>query len=149
LFRLINDWIQPLLMLRDTRLALGRMLHEMSSDEQNEKLLQQIKRFIGSMFRQLQSVQEAFAEFEYPFDHARKQISIADFLVESQPEEDDPGAMYEASEKLAERFLQLHTLVFGRLCQAAETVEQFFGMPLLPEPPESDDDDEENDSENE
>lgn len=151
LFRLINDWIQPLLMLRDTRLALGRMLHEMSSDEQNEKLLQQIKRFIGSMFRQLQSVQEAFAEFEYPFDHARKQISIADFLVESQPEEDDPGAMYEASEKLADRFLQLHTLVFGRLCQAAETVEQFFGMPLLPEPPEADDDDddEEHDSENE
>ena len=141
LFRQINDWIEQLLILRDTRLALGRMIHELESSEKNEKLVEQIKRFIGSMFRQLQGIQEAFADIPYPFDHARKQVSVADFLVESQPDEDDPGEMYEASDRLADRFMQLHTLVFGRLCQAAETVEGFFGMPLLPEPPESEEDD--------
>ena len=145
LFRLINDWIEPLLILRDTRLALGRMIHELESSENNEKLVQQIKRFIGSMFRQLQGIQEAFADIPYPFDHARKQVSVADFLVESQPDEDDPGAMYEASDNLADRFMQLHTLVFGRLCQAAETVEGFFGMALLPEPPDSEEDDDDDD----
>ena len=148
-FRLINDWIEPLLILRDTKLALGRLIHQLESSENNEKLVQQIKRFIGSMFRQLQGIQKAFADIPYPFDHARKQISVADFLVESQPDEDDPGAMYEASDKLADRFMQLHTLVFGRLCQAAEAVEGFFGMPLLPEPPASEDDDEDDEEDDE
>ena len=142
LFRQLNEQIEPMLQIRDSKLAVGRLFHAMEANSENEQLMQKIKSTLEELHESITSLQLVFADIQYPFDHAKKGLTVAEFLVPRSPPADEPGEIYEAADTLTERYPQLHGRVFGRLCQVTELIETHLGLPVLDEPEDNDDDQE-------
>ena len=140
LFRRLNDQVDSLLTLRDDKLALGKLFSAMESHSGNEKLLTRIRKTLEQLHQHVEHFQAIFDDVLYPFDHAKKGLTVAGFLVQKTPDADDPGEVYEAAENLIDRFPQLQGRLLGRLCQIAELVETHCGLPRLEDPADDDDD---------
>jgi len=78
----------------------------------------------ASMIGTTNSLLEAAAGLEYPFDHARGKVLLRDFLVETSSHADESIHAFLRARALVDRFLALYERVTGRLAQLALQAEQ-------------------------
>lgn len=147
MFQHVNERLGQLLMIRDSQITLGKLLSILSDNNDNEKLINHIRQSMQTLFEHITDLRSSFEDLAYPFDHARADISVADYLLKEIPDRENPVALYEAADGIGNALPPLQARVLGRLCQIAECVETHFGLPLLENPaePEIDLEDEDED----
>lgn len=139
LFNHVNERLGQLLVIRDSQIAMGKLLSLLSENNDNPQLISQITDRMAEMKDHILHLRESFEGIQYPFDHARADISVADYLLKSIPDGENPFELYEAADSIGNALPPMQARVTGRLCQIAEIVETHFGLPLL-EDPEDDED---------
>ncbi len=148
IFSHINERLGQLLVIRDAQIAMGKLLSLLSDNNENQQLINQITSRMAELHDHIVHLRESFETIAYPFDHARADISVADYLLKELPDRENPVALYEAADSIGNALPPMQARVTGRLCQIAEMVETHFGLPPLEDPPDNeevdlgDDDDE-------
>lgn len=148
IFNHINERLGQLLVIRDAQIAMGKLLSLLSENSENPQLITQIQERMADLADHIIHLRESFESTPYPFDHARADITVADYLLKTLPDPENPVSLYEAADAIGHALPPMQARVTGRLCQIAEMVETYFGLPLLEDPPEDeevnleDDDDE-------
>ena len=136
MFQHVNERLGQLLMIRDSQITMGKLLSILSDNNDNEKLIAHIRQSMQTLFEHITDLRSSFDDLPYPFDHARADISVADYLLKEIPDRENPVALYGAANAIGNALPPLQARVLGRLCQIAECVETHFGLPLLEDPPE-------------
>jgi len=137
LFSHVNERLGQLLVIRDAQIAMGKLLTLLSASNNSGPLIEQIKTRMAELNDHIVHLRESFESIPYPFDHARADISVADYLLKELPDRENPVALYEAADSIGNALPPLQARVTGRLCQIAEMVETHFEMPLLEDPPDN------------
>jgi hypothetical protein len=91
-------------------------------------------RLMTTMTAHMKSIRSALSDIEYPFDHARGQINLGEFLLDPLPDAENPGEVYGSAERLLDRFFRLQARILGRKCLMGESVLSAIGLAPLPEP---------------
>ena len=139
----INERIGQLLEIRDAQIVLGKLLSILSDGNDNPTILENIHSQMVELSDLIVDMHASFQQTRYPFDHAKADISMAEYMLKTLPDPENPIELYEAADTIGHSLPPLQARVLGRLCQFAEQVESILGQPLLTDPPEDDDDDEE------
>ncbi|MFO1000370.1 MAG: M48 family metalloprotease [Planctomycetaceae bacterium] len=134
LFNHVNERLGQLLVIRDAQIAMGKLLSLLSESNDNPQLISQITDRMAEMKDHILHLRESFEGILYPFDHARADISVADYLLKSIPDGENPFELYEAADSIGNALPPMQARVTGRLCQIAEMVETHCGLPLLEDP---------------
>ena len=137
MFEHVNERLGQLLQIRDAQITMGKLLSMLSDHNDNAQLISHIKQSMQELYEHVVHLRGTFENLPYPFDHARADISVADYLLKEIPDREDPVALYEAADAIGNALPPLQARVTGRLCQIAECVETYFGLPLLEDPPEA------------
>jgi len=133
---LLNRQHDALLALRNDQAAMGVLLGSIEGNQQNESLFKTIHSQMAHLSGKVRGLYQALAREPYPFDHAKGQISVNHYALESLPIDDDLGAIYDAADCLLDKVPTLYSRVVCQLAEIAEQVETAFGLPPLPEPVE-------------
>ena len=136
IFNHVNERLGQLLVIRDAQIAMGKLLSILSDNNHGQPLIAQINERMAELYDHITHLRESFESIPYPFDHARADISLADYLLKQLPDRENPVALYEAADSIGNALPPLQARVTGRLCQIAEMVETHFGLPLLEDPPD-------------
>ncbi len=134
LFNHVNERLGQLLVIRDAQIAMGKLLSLLSESNDNPQLISQITDRMAEMKDHILHLRESFEGILYPFDHARADISVADYLLKTIPDGENPFELYEAADSIGNALPPMQARVTGRLCQIAEMVETHCGLPLLDDP---------------
>lgn len=106
--------------------ALARQLKKNSDDRQLDEVIQEKIEALRSSFSELEM---RLGNCDYPFDHARNDVTLAKFLVPFIPEPGDLGSCLRIGDETVQRTNDLASRLAGRLCCRAETVEKAFSLP--------------------
>ena len=127
-------------------LLMGGLSQLLSKGEQPSKThIDGIIGCVEEICHRLKVMKKSLTKHPYPFEHARDDITLDEFLVPFIPDADDQeswGSVFDATTELFERLVGLQLRLFARLAFAAEKVETALGLPELPEPNLDDSDDE-------
>jgi Zn-dependent protease with chaperone function len=123
--------------LRDQYVALATLLKRIEGNRENESLINGIRSGSAGLIEQLRAVRGAFGTTAYPFDHATRGISLADFVVDAVPTNaDEIGAVYGAADSALDRAFGVYFRAISFLSLVAERVESALGLPPAADPPE-------------
>ena len=140
IFSHVNERLGQLLVIRDAQIGMGKLLSVLSENSESEKLYTQIQQRMAELNDHIVHLRQSLESTPYPFDHARADISVADYLLKELPDPEDPIALYEAADAIGHGLPPMQARVTGRLCQIAEMVETHFGLVPLEDPPEQEED---------
>ena len=112
---------------------LVQLLNQLSERGQDESLIDSIRQAMQSSSGLLASTRAALKNANYPFDHAKGKISIADYVLPKLPNAEDPVAICHALDAMIDSVFQLKARMTGQLCVVAENVESAIGLEPLPE----------------
>lgn len=129
----INLWLA----LRNRFSVLGALFSRLEGQKENATLLGTLEKNISQLVRQIRDLQHELSQVRYPFDHAKAEPTVAEFLLPQPFNENDWGAVLSAGHALVEGFPRLYARMFGRLTALAEEVESLLGLPRLPQPEEA------------
>ncbi len=130
----LNRVNQPMLELRTANSALAILCNNLNGNQDNEALISAIRSRMQSVLVHIRQLKDALANVAYPFDHAKGQLSVGDYVVPSVPLVDDLGGIYEAGGTLVDNLVTLHVRVMARIASICEHVETAIGLPRM-EPP--------------
>lgn len=130
----VYQMLPRFLELRDNRFMLQILSGKTDANKDNSKLPTRFRKTVREMYEAISALDSAFLSFDYPFDHAQENITVAGFLLKQLPEPEDPGEVYQACEMLVERLPRFQARILGRLCIIAEAVETELGMEPLKNP---------------
>lgn len=125
-----------LLAVRNRLQSLGTLAEQVEDSQVDEKLYRKLMSASRHLNAEIHDFRVAFEDTPYPFEHAKKGITIARFLVDKLPANKSIGANLEAAEQLIDRAHSLYYRVLGQLVLAAEKAEAAVGLEPLPEPPQ-------------
>lgn len=134
LFNHVNERLGQLLVIRDAQIAMGKLLSLLTESTDNPQLISQITDRMAEMKEHILHLRESFEGILYPFDHARADISVADYLLKTIPDGENPFELYGAADSIGNALPPMQARVTGRLCQIAEMVETHVGLPPLEDP---------------
>ncbi|MBN2296014.1 MAG: M48 family metalloprotease [Pirellulales bacterium] len=121
------------------RNQLVHLLNQLSERGQDEGLIQSIRQAMQMSGGLLVRTREALKGVQYPFDHAKGKISIAEYVLPKLPDSEDFAAICHALDTLIDNVFQLKAHMVGQLCVIAESVESAIELNPLPSPqPETD-----------
>jgi hypothetical protein len=110
--------------LRQSYVLLTSLSYISLSNQGNEKLAEMIqemktecKGHLAALYGQLKGV-------AYPFDHGQADISIAEYMMENDPEYIKEGAVLQLCESVIDKMFAFHARLLGRLAIIAKTVEE-------------------------
>ncbi|MCE9556994.1 MAG: M48 family metallopeptidase [Planctomycetes bacterium] len=117
-----------------THAVLTHLLERISAGERDDGLIAATRQQMEESTQVIGELRGALADCDYPFDHAKGQISIAEYALPELPDPESPGEIHGAGERLRDSVGHLRARTLGRLCSVAEQVEMALGLPPLPEP---------------
>jgi len=118
--------------LGGARAALAAILENFGGNEQNVKLHQAILKQAGVVREKLEELKASIGhDLPYPFEHAKGEITMAEFAVPSIPDANDIGEMLEVVERAFDHLGTVYVRLLGRLAVIVERVETFLGLPVL------------------
>ena len=107
---------------RTYRLLTSLAYHRLGSpdtealDELIQNMQRECKGHLTNLYGQL-------TDMAYPFDHARPDISVAEIVMENDPEKMDEKAVLRMTESVMDKIFTFHARLLGRLANIAGTVE--------------------------
>jgi Zn-dependent protease with chaperone function len=129
----VSNHHASLLELRNCNAILVALLGHLEGNERNETLIREILDFSGRVREQLSSIQNTFSRTDYPFDHARGEISVSHYLLKVIPPPEEVGAVFETADGVLHGLFSLYARCLGRLSQFVEAVETNLGHQPLPQ----------------
>jgi Zn-dependent protease with chaperone function len=116
--------------LRNQYVGFATLLGRLQANAQSEPLVNAIRAASAALAKQLAAVHAAFAEAAYPFEHARSDVRLADFVVEAQPGADDIGAVYGQADGALDRAYGIYFRGLALVAATVERVESVMGLEL-------------------
>lgn len=141
MFLHINERLGQLMEIRDGQIVLGKLLSILADGNENAAIFERIHNQMTELNDLIVDMHSSFQQTPYPFDHAKADISMAQYMLKTLPDHENPVEIYEAADTIGNSLPPLQARVLGRLCQFVEQVESALGMSVLEDPPEDDDDD--------
>lgn len=138
----INGKSEDLIQMRNTHAGLQALFTKLGSLHKQD-LVNELVREIKDVYQRLARLRESLLLVGYPFDHANRGTTMADYALPAMPERDDIIQIYQAAEQLGMAMVSFYPRLAGRLAIMAEQVETLFGLAPLPEPPEEEDEEDE------
>jgi hypothetical protein len=71
----------------------------------------------------------------YPYTHANKRVTVAQYAMTSLPPAEEPVSVHNAADSATDAVYSLYVCLLSDLAARAEKVEETFGLPPLPGPP--------------
>ncbi|HWB11252.1 MAG TPA: M48 family metallopeptidase [Pirellulales bacterium] len=127
----VGGWLA----LRNRMAVLSKLLSRLEGQRDNATLLGSLEKNMSLLVRQIRDLQHELSRVRYPFEHATKEPTVAEFLVPQPFNERDWSSILSAGSAVLEGFPRLYGRMFGRLTLLAEEVEALLGLARLPEPP--------------
>jgi hypothetical protein len=121
--------------LRNAHATQAALLSRLDGNEENQRLIKALLKRTASVANHLRQLRTTFARHRYPFDHAKGETTIGNYLVEALPSNDQLPEALQTSETLLERLPSLYCRILGRLVTVVENVEKALGLDPLPKPP--------------
>jgi hypothetical protein len=131
---LVGSQVGGWLGLRNRMTVLRALFSRLNGQRENAALLGSLEKNMSLLIRQIRDVQGELSRVRYPFQHATKDPTVAEFLLPEPFDERDWSAVLSAGSALEEGFPRLYARMFGRLTGLAEQVEALLGMPRLADP---------------
>lgn len=128
----VNTWLG----VRNRMAVLSTLFSRTESQKDNAALLGSIEKNLSLLARQVRDLQFELSHVRYPFDHAKADPTLAEFLLPDRFNERDWPAVLGAAQQVMEGFPRLYARLLGWLTALAEQVEAAVGLPPLPAPPE-------------
>jgi len=117
--------------------SLRALLRHLDEWETEEKLRIRTGSLVRALATERRQLGESLAGQAYPFDHARKDATIADYAVPELSVDEDPTAeTYEACRQTTTNVYRLYYRLLSGLASVAERVESSLGLEVLPDPPD-------------
>ena len=138
----LNGKSEDLLQLRNSHAALRSLFMQLKGHERDQQLIREILRETKDVFDRLAQLRQSLAMVRYPFDHAKGNITMAEYALEEMPDRENPFHIYEAAEQFGMAMSAFYPRLAGRLAVMAEKVENLIGLFPLAEPPEENEDEE-------
>jgi Zn-dependent protease with chaperone function len=135
----LNQKVGSVEELQFGNLRLAEMFERLSQEQATESDIEAAQEQMRQNTGLILKVRDSLTKYEYPYDHAKANITVGEFALATLPDSENPGQIYEAAGNLIETSVQLRARLTGHLCQIAEQVERVLGLKPLPEPPDEDD----------
>jgi len=123
--------LAAILSLRNELAVLTALCGHLSGSESNTLLVKKIHEGLRTVHERIASVYELFAHLPYPFDSAKGEIPLTQYLLEKMPPRDDLASTYEAADHLFDNLMTVYVRAMDRLCLITEGVETAAGYEPL------------------
>lgn len=130
----IYDQFVQILKLRENYLTMSVLLANLQNNEENEKLIAKIRRYLRSTHEILQDMESKLSDVNYPFEHASGEITLAKHFINKLPAWEDLNELYLTTEEALDRFFSLYFRILGRFTLIAEKFETAMGFTQMAEP---------------
>lgn len=137
--RILGEHIESAIELLDQQVGLELVFNRLRLNDEDEQAIRAARRLSRESVALMNSIHSQLGLHKYPFEHARDNVSVADYCLENVPSAENVGAVYEAAESAAESIIRLYSRTLGSLCRIVEVVEEATGLPRQPEPEEDGD----------
>jgi Zn-dependent protease with chaperone function len=117
-----------MLQMRNSHAALLALAAHLESNEHRQPLINALRGRMQQVTTHLTGLRQQWMAFEYPFDHAQGQMSLAQYLIPEAFSSDDLGSIHEAAQSVLERLPPLYVRLGGRLTGIAVQVETAIGI---------------------
>lgn len=101
------------------------LIGEWQSKQDDNKLDSAVRDLMGRWHAQLEGLRDGLG-IAYPFEHAKGDVSISEYLFHDEPDEIDLGGLHQQAHQTFELVRSLQYRVFGRLALIVETIERAF-----------------------
>ncbi len=108
---------------RHTFRQLASLLDLLSGNEENEDYIGEVLSHTKTLHSKLTDMRTPLRNQDYPFDHARGQINLAEFIIGDYPPSDDVGAVANAGDQFTVAFSSVYRRIVGKLVVVANRVE--------------------------
>ena len=129
-----SDHIENISQLRYLWLGLQGLLPQLEAQHENPKFIDCILQQLRHMHTCLCKINDAFSDMPYPFQHSEGDISIARYLCEAIPKDNQLEALYDASETCIGNFMVLYLKLMGTIAVTGEAIEEAHGLAQLIDP---------------
>ena len=130
----ISPHIELISQLRYQWLSLQGLLPQLESQHENPKFIETVLKQLQVIHHSLASIADGFHDITYPFSHSEGEISIAHYLCEQVPEENQLEELYSASETCIGNFMVLYLRLMGTIAVTGEAIEKAHSLPELIDP---------------
>ncbi len=130
----LNGLMDELPTFRILYAGLAPLCEHIEGNEDNQRLIEAILDRTEKMYNRLKLVYKALGKQRYPFDHAKEDMTLRDYVFSIIPEPDDLHGIVGVAGEMIERMAMLQVRLFARLAFIAEKVESAVGLSELPDP---------------
>lgn len=133
---LLVEMFPKLMEYRLTGSAMQVLLSQLEHNRDKMPLINAIKARMLKMHNQLGEIFKRLVLVKYPLDHADASVSIANYLLEKLPTDEDLGGLLNAYSELMEKLPILYLRLTSHLGAVSEQVETALGFPPMDDVPE-------------
>lgn len=130
------DLAQHIHLITDLRYhwcGLQRMVNHLESQYENHLFMEAAGQQLSLARCDLINIQQALQETPYPYEHAAgTDLSIAAYLIDRIPEDDDADGIFQGSEQCIAHFMALYQRVTGIIAITGEAMEELCDLPQIP-----------------
>jgi hypothetical protein len=126
--------IEELPALKVLALKMQTLIERTKGTDAISRVRPMIESHAQALRERLCSIEESMSDQLYPFDHARADTTLKEFLLPHIPGEKKATGILDAAEQFQSRLLTVQLRLFARLARVAEKIEDVVGMPPLPDP---------------
>jgi hypothetical protein len=120
--------IAPFDELRQAYILLTSLSYNCLDNQDNDTVVEMIQDMKTECKGHLVALYSQLKDAAYPFEHTQVDVSIAEYMMEEDPEYLEQGAVLEICESVIDKMLAFHARLLGRLAIIAKTVEEAVGV---------------------
>ena len=114
---------------------LGTVLSEVQPGESRQAVIDTALWHSRKCADLLRSIHGTLRAAPYPYSHANKQVSVAQYVATALPPGEEPFAVHNVADAAIDAVYALYVRLLSDLAARAEKVEAALGLPPLPDPP--------------
>jgi hypothetical protein len=121
--------------LRRHFILLGTVLSQVQPGQNPQSLIDTCLWHSRKCSDLLRGIHTTLRGAQYPYTHANKQVTVAQYATTSLPPAEEPVAVHNAADAATDAIYALYVRLLSDLAARAEKVEETLGLPPLPDPP--------------
>ncbi len=110
----------------------SRVFFDQLSSKNDDSLIFAIEGIGDKLTPIAKRLHTTWSRMPYPYDHAKKNLSLSGYLIPTVPIQGDLGSVFSASEQIVDGTFPLYLRLLGDLITCAEAVEAAVGLPEKP-----------------
>jgi hypothetical protein len=114
--------------------SMGMLVEALQSGGANDKLASIIRDHMNWLVGPAKQMRAAFARTNYPYDHAKGTLTLAQYLMVEMPMPDDLASIYNSLSQALDLAPSLYVRALGQLVDVAVAAETACGFPAPPQP---------------